>query len=94
MVGYQKRNSVPPKWCKINDKKYTFPRHFLVKLSQSDNIEVFSMAFVREIERNGVLYSGIWPRQRVSNRFKSNRYNEESISINQIEKKGISMTSL
>ena len=26
------------------------------------NIEVFSMGFVREIGRNGVLYLGIWPR--------------------------------
>ena len=48
-------------------KRYTFPRHFPVKL----NIEVLSMAFVREIGRNGVLYSGIWPRHRVSNQ--SNR---------------------
>ena len=28
------------------------------------------MAFLREIGRNGVLYSGIWPRQRVSNQNK------------------------
>ena len=28
------------------------------------------MAFVREIGRNGVLYSGIWPRHRVSNQNK------------------------
>ena len=44
------------------NKRYTFPRHFPVKLMQSEtlwlNIEVFSMAFVREIGRNGVLYSG------------------------------------
>ena len=39
------------------------------------------MAFVREIGRNGVLYSGIWPRHRVSNIF------GKSIAINQIEKK-------
>ena len=25
------------------------------------NIEVFSIAFVKDIGRNGVLYSGIWP---------------------------------
>ena len=41
----------------IINKKYTFPRHFPVKLMQSENIEVFSMGFVREIGRNGVLYS-------------------------------------
>ena len=34
------------------------------------NIEVFSMAFVRETGRNGVLYSGIWPPHRVSNQNK------------------------
>ena len=28
------------------------------------------MAFVREIGRNGVLYSGTWPRHRVSNQNK------------------------
>ena len=52
------------------------------------------MAFVREIRRNGVLYSGIWPRHMVSNPIESNRYIRKSIAINQIEKKGISMTSL
>ena len=30
----------------------------------------FSVAFVREIGRNDVLYSGIWPRHRVSNQNK------------------------
>ena len=46
------------------------------------------MAFVRGIGKNGVLYSGIWPRHRVSNRIESNRYIGKSIAINQIEKKG------
>ena len=44
------------------------------------------MAFVREIERIGVLYSGIWPRHRVSNQIES-IYRKEYIAINQIEKK-------
>ena len=45
----------------IINKKYTFPRQFPVKLTQSN---VFSIAFVKEIGRNnGVLYSGIWPTQ-------------------------------
>ena len=47
------------------------------------------MAFVREIGSNGVLYSGIWQRHEVSN-----RYIGKSIAINRIGKKGISMTSL
>ena len=45
------------------------------------------MAFVREIGRNGVLYSGIWPRHRVSNRIEP-IYSERVLAINQIEKKG------
>ena len=66
-------------------------RHFPVKQTQSETldkfnyIKVFSMAFVKEIGRNGVLYSGIWPRH------ESNQYisvNGKSIAINQIEKKG------
>ena len=44
------------------------------------------MAFVREIGKNGVLYSGIWPRHRVSNRIELNRYIGKSVAINQIEK--------
>ena len=43
------------------------------------------MAFVREIGRNGVLYSGIWPRYRVSNLIELNRYIRKNIAINQIE---------
>ena len=45
------------------------------------------MAFVREIGRDGVLYSGIWPRHRLSNRIELNRYIGKSIAIIQIEKK-------
>ena len=44
------------------------------------------MAFVREIGRKGVLYSGIWPRHRVSKRIELNRYIGKSIAIN--KKKG------
>ena len=47
------------------------------------------MAFVREIGRNGILYSGIWPRYVTS--IKSNQieslYMGRSIAINRIEKK-------
>ena len=46
MVGLSNRNnqySVPQKWGMIIYKKNTFPRHFPVKLTQSEtlNIEVF-----------------------------------------------------
>ena len=72
----------------IIDKKYTFPRYSHVKLTQCEtltNIEHFSMAFVREIGRNGVLYSGIWPWHRLSNWIESNRYIiGKSRAINQI----------
>ena len=46
------------------------------------------MAFVIKIGRNGVLYSGEWPRHRVLNRIESNQYIGKSIAINQIKKKG------
>ena len=55
------------------------------------------MAFVREIGRNGVLYSGIWPRHRVSNQNKgisivpyehvtAYRIESKNMSINRIDK--------
>ena len=47
------------------------------------------MAFVREIGRNAVLYSGTWSRHRVSNRIESNRYIGKSVAINQIKKEDI-----
>ena len=49
------------------------------------------MAFVREIGRNGALYSDIWPRHRVSNLID---ISEISIAIKLInrKKKWISMT--
>ena len=78
----------------IINKKYDFPRHFPVKLTQIETLTKYFMAFVREIGKNGVLYSSIWPRHRVSNQIESNRYIRKSIANNQIEKKGISMTSL
>ena len=40
------------------------------------------MVFVREIGRNGVLYSGKWPGHGVSNQIESNRYIGKSIGIN------------
>ena len=43
------------------------------------------MALVREIGRNGVLYSGIWLRHRVSNQID---IFGKRIAINQIKKKG------
>ena len=51
------------------------------------DIEVFSMAFLREIGRNGVLYSGIWPRHKLSNQMESNLYIRKSIAFIQIEKR-------
>ena len=69
----------------IINKRYTFPRHFLVNLMQSETLtrylKVFSMAFVGEIGRNGVLYSG-------TSDMAKNQYIGNSIAINQIEKKG------
>ena len=44
------------------------------------------MAFVKDIRRNGVLYSGIWPRHGVSNQIESNRYIGKTIAINRIGK--------
>ena len=52
------------------------------------------MAFVREIGRNGVLYSGIWPWHRLSNWIESNRYISERVKQLIKLKKGISVTSL
>ena len=79
----------------IINREYTFPRHFPAKQSKEKLwLKVFSMAFVREIGRNGILNSGIWSRHGVSNQIESNWYIRKSIAINQIEKKGISMISL
>ena len=57
----------------IMNEKYTFPRHFPVEPMQSKTLTKYLSifyVFLREIERNGVLYSGIWPRHRVSNQNK------------------------
>ena len=62
MVGYRIEIIdilYPNKWRMIIDEKYTLPDIFLLnqcKVKLWLNIEVFSMAFLREIGRNGVLY--------------------------------------
>ena len=57
----------------IMNEKYSFPRHFPVKPMQSETLTKYLsifIAFLGEIGRNGVLYSGIWPGHRVSNKEK------------------------
>ena len=51
-------------------------------------LKEFFMAFLSEIRRNGVLYSGVWMGHHVLNRTELNWYIGKSKAINGIEKKG------
>ena len=72
-----------PQYCHmIINKKITFPRHFSVTLMQSETLTKYWSIFYGFCKRNnGVLYSGIWPRHRVSNWIKSKKRDIKDIPI-------------
>ena len=88
----------------IINKKYTFPRHIPVKLMQSETLTKYwsiFYGFCMVIGRNGVLYSGIWPRHRVSNQNKGISMTSlqilvpyKHVTAYQIESKNISINRI